>query len=235
MNIIYHKKVEQSELPSDVSADVYISYIEVEDVNKYAKKLISEISNTSWISELNPVAKMSYEDTAKETIEKLVNIFKSINNNVTQEFGEFMISMSSGHYLESKLSHSVLPLSELWKEKLSNNHGFDFHTLSPQDKFSFGEAKYVSSGNSYTSSAEQVNRFASEGKDKRDAVHLINFSSPTAIKNLENDRKGFIVSFSLNSQNHELILKNSLKNKDIKSLSKICDELYIIGVGYEAS
>ena len=230
MDIIYHEKVASTDLPDDAIADTYISFIEVRDVSSHARNLLIEISSTSWIAKLNPVAQMSYEKIALETITKLVKIFQSVENTVSSDFGEFMISMSSGHCLKEKLNHTVLPLSELWKEKLSNNHGFDFHTLSPANKFSFGEAKFVSTGNSYTSAAEQVFRFAREGKDKRDAVHLMHFSKPIAIDNLRNDRRGFIVAFSINSIDHEKILSNSLKNNDIKSLSKCCDELYIIGV-----
>lgn len=230
MKVMYHEKVESSELPEGAIANTYISFIEINDVNTCAQDLLVEISNTAWINDLNPVAKMSYEDTAKETILKLVEIFKSVDNKVTKDFGEFMISMGSGHCLKEKHDHDVLPLSELWKEKLSNNHGFDFHTLSPDLKFSFGEAKYVSTGNSYTSAAEQVHRFSREGKDKRDAVHLINFCNLIAIDNLSNGRKGYVIAFSINSVDHENILKNSLGNDDIKSLTKRCDDLYIIGV-----
>lgn len=230
MKVTYHKKVKATDLPEDAIASTYISFIEITDVNSCAKELLVEISNTSWINALNPVAKMSYEDTAKETIVKLVEIFKSVDNKVTKDFGEFMISMGSGHCLKDKHDHVVLPLSELWKEKLSNNHGFDFHTLSPDLKFSFGEAKYVSKGNSCTSAAEQVHRFCREGKDKRDAVHLLHFSDPVAIENLSNGKKGYVVAFSINSADYEKILRNSLANEDIKSLTKLCDELYIIGV-----
>lgn len=230
MDIIYHEKVASTDLPAGAIADTYVSFIEVRDVSSHARNLLIEISSTSWIAELNPIAKISYEAIALKTISKLVEIFRSVENTVSSDFGEFMISMSSGHCLQEKHNHTVLPLSELWKEKLSNNHGFDFHTLSPADKFSFGEAKFVSTGNSCTSAAEQVFRFAGEGKDKIDAVHLMHFSKLVAIDNLLEGKRGFIVAFSVNSSNHELILRNSLKNKDIKSLSKCCDELYIIGV-----
>lgn len=230
MDIVFHEKVEASKLPSDAIAETFISYIEVKDVNSHAKDLLQEISNTSWITKLNPIAKMSYEETAHKTIEKLVKIFRSVTNDVTKDFGEFLISMSSGHCLQIKQDHSVLPLSELWKEKLSNNHGFDFHTISPKETFSFGEAKYVSTGNSYTSAAEQVYRFVGEGKDKIDAIHLMHFGSSYAIENLQNGKRGFIVAFSINSSDHESILNNSLENQDIKKLTKCCDELFIIGV-----
>ena len=223
-------KVKATDLPANAIASTYISFIKISDVNSCAKQLLAEISNTSWINDLNSVAKMSYEDTAKETIVKLVEIFKSIDNKVTKDFGELMISIGSGHCLKDKHKHLVLPLSELWKEKISNNHGFDFHTLSPDSTFSFGEAKYVSKGNSCTSAAKQVHRFCLEGKDKRDAVHLLNFSDSLAIENLSNGKKGYAVAFSINSKNYKKILINSLANEDIKSLTKLCDELFIIGV-----
>lgn len=230
MKIIYHKQVDPSDLPLDAVAETYVSCIKVENIKKHASNLLTEITDTSWISDLNPVAKMSYEGTAQKTINKLVKIFKAVDNKVTKDFGEFLISMSSGHCLRKKCNHKVLPLSELWKEKKSNNHGFDFHTLSPENKFSFGEAKFVSSGNSYTTSASQVFEFAQDGKDKIDAVHLMHFSEHLAIENLQAGKRGFVVAFSINTKNYKAVLGNSLNNKDIQGLTKCCDELYVIGV-----
>ncbi len=100
VNIIYHEKIDPSDLPKDALADTYVSFIEVKNVNHCAKDLLTEISDTAWISNLDPIAQMSYEDTAHETIEKLVEIFRSVDNKVTKDFGEFMISMSSGHCLK---------------------------------------------------------------------------------------------------------------------------------------
>ncbi|MFT4849958.1 MAG: hypothetical protein ACI83B_002507 [Sediminicola sp.] len=230
MKITYQEKVQASDLPVNAVADTYLFSIQIIDVNRRAHDLLNEISNTSWIQKLSPVAQASYTIVTHKTIAKLVHIFTSVNNKVTKDFGEFMISMSSGECLNQVYNHTVLPLSELWKEKTSNNHGFDFHTLSPNDKFSFGEAKYTSSGNSYTTSAEQVVRFLKEGKDGVDAVHLINFGSSTAIDNLIKRKRGCIVAFSINSDNYKQILKNTLNNENVQELSKCCDELYIIGV-----
>jgi hypothetical protein len=230
MDIIYHKKVEQTLLPEDAVAETHLLCLKIADVKSYAEQLIGEITDTSWITKLGPVAIMSYEDIAKKTIQELVRIFKEVDNEITKDFGEFVISLSSGKCLKEKHAHDSLPISELWKEKVKNNHGFDFHTKSPADKFSFGEAKYQKDGNAYTSAAEQTHRFSRDGKDKIDAVHLNNFGYTLAMENLLIDKKGYIVSFSLTSEDHETIMLNSLRNEDIKSLSKICDELYIIGV-----
>ena len=209
MEIIYHRKVEMEELIDDAVAEAHLICIKISDVNSYAKTLINQINDTSWISELDSVAKMSYEEVAKKTIIELVKIFQSVENEITKDFGEFVISLSCGNCLKEKHLHRNLPISELWKEKIKNNHGFDFHTISPAEKFSFGEAKYQASGNSYTSAAEQAHRFSKEGKDKIDAVHLAHLGSPYATKNLEENKKGYIIGFSITSENPELILKNS--------------------------
>lgn len=230
MEILYHKKVTSADLPDDAKAETCLFCIEITDISAHAKNLLTEISDTSWISKLEPIAKMSYEDISLKTIENLVKIFRSINNKVTEDFGEFMISMSSGQCLKDTHGHKVLPLSEIWKPKVSQNEGFDFHTLSPEDKFSFGEAKFVSSGNSYGDAAKQAHQFSRDNKDKRDGVHLRYFGSSVAIQHLKENKRGFIIAFSINSPDYEQILKNSLHNEDIKNLSKCCDELYIIGV-----
>jgi len=230
MDVIYHRKVNSSELPNDAVAETFLFCIEVTNVGVHAKNLLNEITDTSWISNLESVAKMSYEDISQKTVAKLIKIFESVDNKVTKDFGEYLISMSSGHCLKEKHNHQILPLSEIWKPKLSQNEGFDFHTLSPTDKFAFGEAKYVSSGNSYGNAAEQTLRFSKDNKDKRDGVHLQYFGSPLAISNLMDNKRGFILAFSINSVEHVDILKNTLQNEDIKELSTGCDELYIIGV-----
>ncbi len=230
MKIIYHEEVKPQDLPTGAIAKIFVSCLEINNVNACAKTLIKEISDTSWISELNPVGRMSYKATSLQTIAALVDMFSAVDNEITSDFGEFMISMSSGHYMKDKHGHQILPLSELWKEKKKNNHGFDFHTLSPGYKFSFGESKFVSNGNSYGDAAEQIYDFIGEEKDKRDAVHLAHFGCIFSLKNLEAGKRGFIVAFSMNSNDHEKILMNSLANKHIKLISGACDELYIIGV-----
>lgn len=230
MDIIYHKKVIPADLPDGAIAETYLSCIQIIDVNSLAKTLITDISDTSWISELSPVGQRTFQRTAIRTIDRLVQIFQSVDSEVTEKFGEFMISMSSGHYLENKCDHDVLPLSEIWKPKILGNEGFDFHTVSPSDKFSFGEAKFRSSGNAYGEAAEQISDFINNGKDNGDIGLLNYFNRPIAINNLLEGKRGFIVAFSINSDDHELILNNSLDNEDIKNLSKGCDELYIIGV-----
>lgn len=230
MTVRYHEKVDITDLQNYHNDNIYLSYIEIDDINSHAEQLVTDIQNTSWISKLDPIPQASYTVTAHNSIQKLVQIFKSVDNKVTKDFGEFLVSMSSGYCLRDKESHQVLPLSEIWKSKLSNNDGFDFHTITPDDYISFGEAKYVTTGNSYTTSAEQAFRFFGESKDQADAVHLMHLCSPSSVEKLIKKERCCIVAFSLNSEDYKTILHNSLENKDIISLSKECHELFIIGV-----
>jgi len=228
--VIYHHKVTIPELPENATAEMHLLCVEVEDVHKHASDLISELNDTSWISQLNPIGKMSYERTAHRTISALVEMFSHIESHITEEFGEYMVSMSATNSMKEKLSHSIFPLSELWKEKKLGNHGFDFHTESISKQIAFGEAKYNRRDNSYTDAAIQVLEFIKDGKDYGDAVHLTNFASPGAILNLQNKRRGFAVAFSLHSNDHVKILNNALNSALILELSSQCHELYIIGV-----
>tara|TARA_B100001245_G_scaffold236687_1_gene229965 strand:- start:12835 stop:13605 length:771 start_codon:yes stop_codon:yes gene_type:complete len=231
MDIIYSRKVNTNELPNGAIAEVNLFCIEVKNVNEYAMHLTNKISDTSWISSLDYISQDAYNICAEKTINKLVELFNLPENKVTSDFGEYLVSLSSGECLESKHSHTCLPISEIWKESKEGNPGFDFHTLSTSNKINFGEAKYQSNGNAYTSAAAQTHRFSREKKDRGDSVHLKNMVSKVAIDNLVlHNKKGYVVSFSINSQDHSEILNNSLNNNDIKELTKLCDELYIIGV-----
>ena len=153
-----------------------------------------------------------------------------MNGKIESEFGEYMISMSAGDCLQKGLKHTVLPISELWKEKLTGNPGFDFHTETHQGRISFGEAKYSSNDNPYTDAAKQVHSFITEEKDKIDAVHLQHLASKKAIDALIANSRGFAIAFSLHSTDHETILNNALQSDLVKRLSGSCDELYIVGV-----
>jgi hypothetical protein len=230
MKTTYFKKVDSYELPPGATAVVYLIAIQIDDVRGYAQELITVLNDTSWIDKLNPVGRLSFEKTAKRTINKLVVEFQTINNTVTSSFGEYMVSMSAGQSLGVLLGHLVFPISELWKEKLTNNHGFDFHTQSPQQKLNFGEAKYNKTKNPYTEAAGQVVDFIEAGKDGNDAALISHLASPEAIENLLQTSRGFSVAFSINSLNPEAVLLNALASDFILELCCKCDELQLIGV-----
>lgn len=91
INIIHHEKIEDERLPEGSTAVIHIFCVQITNVKAYAESLVKEITDTSWISQLDPVAKMSYETIAIKTVEKLVNLFWEVENEVTADFGEFMV------------------------------------------------------------------------------------------------------------------------------------------------
>ena len=216
--------------------DIYYLDIIVDSISDDAKSLISIISENSWINQLDPVSKVSFETKVKATASELVKLFttQSLQNTVSEEFGEYMISLHSLESLKTQLNHKEFPLAELWKEKIKNNHGFDFHTETPEQLLSFGEAKYISNGNAYGRAAEQVVRFISddEKKDYGDLLYLknLNASDESVYRLLNDGKRCFAMGFSVNSNNLELIKKNALKNTDIRTLVNKAQTLYLIGV-----
>lgn len=230
IKILYERSALQSELPDGATAKVHLIVVQVNDVKAAANEIIAALNDVSWITKLNPVAKLSYERTALRSIDKLTTDFGTVDSSITSSFGEYLVSIAAGDSLGVVLNHNVFPISELWKEKVTQNHGFDFHTESLREIVSFGEAKYVKGTNPYNASAKQILEFICVGKDGGDATHLVNFASKKAMQNLLNSSRGFTVAFSMNSDKPEYILKNALQSDIIKELINHSQELQIVGV-----
>lgn len=141
MRVVHHEEALPPRIPQDANVKVHLLYVVIDDINDCANTLITKVSDTSWISRLPDIPKASLSANAERTANNLVKIFQGVDSQIKKEFGEFMISMTSGSSLESHLDHIVLPLSELWKPKSSGNEGFDFHTETPDERINFGEAK----------------------------------------------------------------------------------------------
>jgi hypothetical protein len=209
---------------------VTLLYIRIFDVKERADNMISTISNTSWINELDVIDKMTFESRAERTIEKLVSeIFKKVDDKVTVDFGEYLVSMSSQQALSEECLHSIVPLAELLKEKVVGNPGFDFHTETNSEYLAFGEAKYSGVDNPYTDALQQINKFIRLKKDKAELLELSKLVSPNAIENFLNDKKAFTAAFSLNAKRMEAIFKNVLSSEHLTPLLQY-EELYLIGV-----
>ncbi len=216
-----------------------IQYIEliIDNIQDTAENMISIITADSWISDLDPICKVSYQYKVKNTSKKLTEIFQNQIESPQQEilntFGEYMISIESGEALKQSLNHKVFPLAELWKEKLTGNSGFDFHTETPDELIAFGEAKYRSSGNAYRVAAEQIQEFIQPEirKDLGDASFLRDIrASQNAIQNLINNKRDFILAYSMNSSNFDIVKNNCLNDSVIKELEKETSTLFLIGV-----
>lgn len=225
-------KVDLKEIKIDSECKVYLIHVKVNEINLIAQELIQTISDTSWIKSLEIDLQMSYEARALPTIKKLVEgIFNKITDTVTSEFGEYVISQGAQIALVQSLNHRLIPLAELWKEKSKGNPGFDFHTESNQNNISFGEAKYNSNENPHRDAVSQIVGFIGDRKDEMDMVHLKNFTSKKAYKNMTNKKRAFAAAFSMKSakDDYSKILSFPLNMTEIHELIKH-EELFIIGV-----
>jgi len=216
-------------------SDIYLISIKLENIDDRIKSIINSISDPSWINRLDVIDKTSYEVRAKKTIQHLVNnILKKVEDSVSSNLGEILVSHSAKDVLQNDYNHNPIQLAELWHAKISGNPSFDFHSESPKGLIVFGEGKYQNSSSSspYSNSAKQICKFIEQQKDLEDLVHIKNFATTGAVEKVlpENGgKKAFAIAFSMNSANYKLIFENALKSRNVKSLLSY-PEVYLIGV-----
>ena len=211
--------------------DILLVGVEVKNTEEYVKNLVKSIIDTSWISDLDEVAQISYKANSTKTVKKIVDIFNSHEGDVKGDIGEYIVSLSAVDVLCMTYSHHKIPLSELWKSKLIGNDGFDFHTVTPISKINFGEAKYNYISNPYTVAAKQVIRFIEEEKDDSDLIHIQSLEPHIGVKpDYEKKSFNYSISFSVNSEDVKSIIENSLESEDVKNLAKRSKQLFVIGV-----
>lgn len=216
--------------PHGVSIKVHSILINIDNIKDRASEMISTIQDTCWLQELNPVAQLSYEARAERTIDKLVNkILTKVEDEITEEFGEFMISASAQDVLVSEFNHIKVPLAELIKEKISGNPGFDFHTETNQNLIAFGEAKFSGNINPYRNALEQIRSFIDLKKHDAELIDLQNFVSKEAISNHFDKKNAYIAAFSINSDSPEKIIENVLNSTYLDDILDQ-EEIYLIGV-----
>ena len=209
---------------------VHILHAKINNVEERTREMIDTISSTSWINQLSVVDQASYAARAERTIEKLVNeIFMKVSSSVSTEFGEYMVSMTAQDVLEEHASHTAIPLAELFKEKLSGNPGFDFHTETPTSFIAFGEAKYSGRTTPYEKALVQIKDFIVLKKDIAELADLKRFCSEQAANNVLNDQKAFVAAFSLNVKKPSAMFSKILAGSEIIPLFEY-PELYLIGV-----
>ncbi|MCK9240816.1 hypothetical protein [Desulfocurvus sp.] len=230
MEIVTANRVDMSSFGLETECSVYIAHIVVRNIAELAQVMISEISDTSWMNKLDAIEKRAFEATSRRTIEELTsNVFGKYEDDVTTDFGEYIISMAAQNALVVSCNHIKLPLAELIKEKVKGNPGFDFHTETTINNVAFGEAKYSGSKTTYGIALEQINRFIRLGKDDAELVTLRPFLSRPACINCERGHKSYVAAFSLNSENPQAALGNCIKSKHFMSLLDN-PELFMIGV-----
>lgn len=230
IEIIETKLIDPTTIGVTYTGKLMCVHVRVKDIKGRATEMKQQFLDKSWIYELSPFAKDSYEVRAESTIKKLVeNILDKVEDKITEEFGEYLVCDSARMSLKINFDHRVLPLAEFWHSRKSNNGGFDFHTVTPEDCIVFGEAKYKASSNPHSSAIKQVAKFIEEKKDVSDYVHLQNFNLDRALNNARNLNKGYAIAFSLKAVNPMEIFSNVLKSKHLQVLLNY-PESYIIGV-----
>ena len=230
MRIEHYEQALPPRIPADADVDVHLFYVVVDDIKDCATSLIASVSETSWINDLPDIPRATFLANTNRTIDKIVAIFQGVDSEIKEDFGEYLISMSSGQCLETRLGHTVLPLSELWKAKASGNEGFDFHTETPRMLINFGEAKYNSSQSSYGRAAKQVADFIEDDKDQTDALFLQHLATEESVQNLLARSRSLCIGFSLHSEDYRTILDNALNSALIQALFPHCEELFIVGI-----
>ena len=219
---------------NNTSTKIFSCVIET-NASESIASVIEEINDNSWISKLNIVEKVSYaarlKETAKNIMKDCLEFNTELNCNIYDYsiVGEYIISKEGRKALIEQFSHSYIPLAELWKEKSSNNPGFDFHSESTTNLIIFGEAKYNSTSNPHGDAIDQVEDFITKSKDVMELTDLKHFVSAQATDNFLNNKKGFAISFSINSQNPQTIIDNAITSEKINNIANY-DEFYIIGV-----
>ncbi len=235
MNIVNFKHENMSDYGKTTTCNVYSIHVKVDDISSKAKAMITMIQDTSWIEKLDIINQKSFEVRARKTIEKLVHdILLKVENTVSEEFGEFLISVTALDSLEFQYSHKKVPLAELFKERKTGNGSFDFHTETHGELIAFGEAKYSGSSSRYRDALEQIASFISDEKDISDMADIRHFvSENSALKVIQDNKKAFVAAFSINAINPSKIIKNALSSIYIDDLL-VYDELYIIGIEVDA-
>lgn len=227
------------------SGNVFVCHVTISDLEKIALELSKKVLDQSWITELDNRARRAYETTTLRTAQALVEVFKTVftsENKVASEFGELMVSMGSSKALEVVFGHRCLPIAELWKPKLAQNEGFDFHTVCIENIINFGEAKFSASSSPYggnsgdTSGAGgQADGFISATKHLMDGIHLAHLAGEDASNNLDNDKFGIVLGFSINAVNPLLVLKNAIEHSQTYENLKKAKNIYVVGVSYESN
>lgn len=234
MEVIKAKKEDMSEYGRTTTCAVHAVHIKIKDIKICAQEMMTAFEDTNWIEKLNAVGKISISARSEKTIDKLVNtILKGVDDKVTEDFGEYVISYYGQHVLFENFTHVKVPLPEFWKEKITGNPGFDFHTETLGSTIAFGEAKYNSNSNPYTIAIDQIIDFVKNKKDDAELIDLEKFVSAFAVQRYIDGFKAYVIAFSLKAKTPETVFRNLLSSDLFEELL-IHSEIYVIGIEINA-
>lgn len=205
--------------------------IEPSDLKTTINDIISSLNNLSWIETFDKeYIKKSFKIRASKTAEHLSNKLNNFaQDKVTTDIGETVVSELSRLAIVNELEYRDIPLAELFKQKISGNHGFDFFSETLSQFIVFGEAKYVSNSNGYGRALEQIERFIMEERDTSDLNDIDRFVSDSSLNNHTKNDKAFACAFSATSIKSETLIDNILNNDNFNKI-KHHREIILIAV-----
>ena len=216
-----------------IGCDTKVIFIRINPypLDSSLKIIYDELFNMAWINKYKiNIVRKSIEERCNKTIKRIGEKLKSCKGDIiSSEAGEYIVSILGKQALTENLNYFNIPLAELWKEKITGNPGFDFHSESTENKLIFGESKYVSGENAYNDSLDQINKFIDLKKDLTEIVDLENLVSDLALSNFEKDKKGYAAAFSSTHITTDKLINNILNNDNFKNVLKY-DELILVAV-----
>lgn len=234
MKLVNFKLIDMVSINPKATGKIYSLALDITDIEVRAEEMYEVVTDTSWLDHLDIVDSATYSARSKPTIKKIVDdILNNVESEISEEFGEYMVSDSAQTVLKNHLNHIRLPLAELIKEKISGNPGFDFHTETPESLVSFGEAKYSGSKNAHGRALSQIKKFISAKKDIQELSDLRTFVTKEAINNAAAGKKSFCAAFSIVSDNIESIMDNVLSSVHLDALLSY-EAVYLVGVKVSA-
>lgn len=212
-------------------SNVIFIRIEPIDLKVTINDIISSLNNLSWIETFDEeYIKNSFKIRANATAEYLSSQLKHFQQDkVTTEIGETVVSELSRLAIVNELDYLDIPLAELFKQKLSGNHGFDFFSETLSQFIVFGEAKYVSKSNGYGRALEQIERFIMEERDTSDLNDIDKFVSKISLNNHTQNEKAFACAFSATRIETETLIEHILNNANFNKI-KHHKEIILIAV-----
>lgn len=205
--------------------------IDPEDKKETLKNIFENIESLGWINEKIPeYLRPSYIAKAEPTISKLEELLeKRKNDELTSEIGEYFVSEISRETIINELKYKDIPLSEIWKEKVSGNPGFDYHSQNNEHIIIFGEAKYLSNKNAYKNALKQIVEFIDLEKDIKELSELNEFVSKESIVNANRGKKGYAIGFSVQKTKTKNLI-NHIKKDECFNMLKQYEEIVIVAV-----
>lgn len=224
-------KGDLKKFPEEIECKLFCLHIEINDFKTIIEDFKNHITNTIWIKNLDQISQIVFEANTKKTIDHVVNnILSKVSDDLTIDIGEYLVSYCSQQALHLEFSHELVPLTEVLKEKISNNPGFDFHTISNFNHLVFGEAKFSLLGTPRAKSLDQILDFIGD-RDSGELLWLQPFfkNKTQVINNIEKHNKGYAAAFSHNNNDILETMDNALGSSSAIEIMKH-KELYLIAV-----